>query len=393
MGRIVVRSHRLIVLLLFALLTGGCMGWADAGGPRPGTIVGGARVAVGGAVFPLYGATVATSGATNAVTSTDRNGTYMLSRLREGRHQVQLRALHGVYSQSLHVANRERLDWLVKPSSINSNLFFELAALKRVWLDQYDRIHFDYGGELVRWEQTQISVFMDVQSAPYGLPSGVVHTYWQELKRWEQYLAHRYKFVETHDDRRADVVVRWVPPGWFGDQAAITRQVAQYYNGALKRVEIEIDVQWADFPGVWEHEVGHAMGLGYVSDKNSVMYPRLALTGPQRRTLSQHEAAHVRLMYDIPSGQRLAGGWGVWAADATLAGEDEFGARGVVGFDGFAADEPGAAGVILHGAAVDQDGSSGHGADEPGAGLFSAEEAPVSGTRERMLRLAPEELP
>ncbi len=104
-----------------------------------------------------------------------------------GRHQVQLRALHGVYSQSLHVANRERLDWLVKPSSINSNLFFELAALKRVWLDQYDRIHFDYGGELVRWEQTQISVFMDVQSAPYGLPSGVVHTYWQELKRWEQY--------------------------------------------------------------------------------------------------------------------------------------------------------------------------------------------------------------
>src|SRR5690606_21141425 len=116
------------------------MGWADAGGPRPGTIVGGARVAVGGAVFPLYGATVATSGATNAVTSTDRNGTYMLSRLREGRHQVQLRALHGVYSQSLHVANRERLDWLVKPSSINSNLFFELAALKRVWLDQYDRI-------------------------------------------------------------------------------------------------------------------------------------------------------------------------------------------------------------------------------------------------------------
>ncbi len=147
--------------------------------------------------------------------------------------------------------------------------------------------------------------------------------------------------------------MRWVPPGWFGDQAAITRQVAQYYNGALKRVEIEIDVQWADFPGVWEHEVGHAMGLGYVSDKGSVMYPRLALTGPQRRTLSQHEAAHVRLMYDIPSGQRLAGGWGVWGrGDATLAGEDEFGARGVVGFDGFAADEPGAAGVILHGAAV-----------------------------------------
>ena len=135
------------------------------------------------------------------------------------------------------------------------------------------------------------------------------------------------------------------------------------------------------------------MGLGYVSDQNSVMYPRLALTGPQRRTLSQHEAAHVRLMYDIPSGQRLAGGWGVRAADATLAGEDEFGARGVVGFDGFAADGTGRG----RGHFARRRGRSGRVVGsrrpEPGAGLFSAEEAPVSGTRERMLRLAPEELP
>lgn len=374
------RVHHWIVLVLLAALTTGCIGWADAG-ERPGSVTGQARVVIGGVSFPVYEAKVAASGATNAVAWTQRDGAYRLTFLRKGQHDLHLQALHGTYRQSLYVQGRERRDWVLQPGNVNAERFFELAALKRVWLDAKNQLQAAYDGELVRWEKRKIAVYMDVYGAPYGFDAATADRYWQELRRWEQYLAHQYEFVKAGDPQRADIVVQWVEPWEIGDQAGITRQVAHYYNGALKLVEIYISVDWADSPGVWEHELGRAMGLGAVSDQNSVMYPRLMLSGPQRRTLSQYEASLVRLMYDIPSGQRLGGGWrpaavsvagGLEDGDGALDGADLFGLS-----DGL---------TVAAGQLLDVDLDAGAAGALP---LVPAREAPVSGARESVLRVEP----
>lgn len=313
------RRWKLVVLLVLAVFAAGCSGWVDDS-PRPGSIYGHARVDVGGTTFPLAGVRVVTSGATNVVTRTQRDGRFTLSRLREGMHTVRLQALHGTYTDSLYVQEREELPWTVKPTNISPELFFQVSTLKQVYADASDRIVWDYG-ELVRWEKKLISVYMDVAGAPFGLDPAVPDAYWKELDRWESYLAYNYRFVRAHDPERADIVVQWVPPQWLWPEVGIARQKAFYSNGALRRVEIEIDVEWADVPGLWEHELAHAMGIGHINDSKSVMYPFLA--PGQRTTLSDVEVAHVRLMYDIPSGQRLVGGWGARVA-SLAAVETEF---------------------------------------------------------------------
>lgn len=348
---------KLAVVFLVALLATGCIEWAEGGAPRPGSIQGRAQVEVGGTRFPVNDAQVVASGATNAVTYTGRNGWFQLNRLREGTHTVQLRALHDTYTKSLYVSDSEELHFTVKPAVVFPELFFQLSELKRVYVDANDRLTWDYG-ELVRWEKSTISVYMDVQSAPYGLDPRIADKYWRELDNWERYLAYQYRFVSTNDPQKADIIVRWIPPGSMWPEVGIARQIAHYANGSLRLVEIEIDVAWADEPGLWEHELAQAMGVGQVNDPKSVMYPYL--TKGQRTTLSSTEAAHVRLMYDIPSGQRLVGGGaGMWAlaAPARVAGES-----GVEG------DVEGAA---------------------SGAG-FAVEEAAVSGTRTHVLRVAPD---
>lgn len=348
---------KLAAVLVIALLATGCIEWAEGGALRPGSIHGQAHVEVGGTRFPLAGAQIVASGATNAVTSTARNGAFQLRWLREGKHTVQLRALHGTYSNSLYVVDREQLHFTVKPTGISPELFFQLSNLKHWYVDDYDRLTWRYG-ELVRWEKSQISVYMDVEYAPYGFDPRIADSYWRELDNWEDYLAYQYRFVRAHDAERADIVVRWVPEGSMWPEVGVARQIADYQNGSLRRVEIEIDVAWAHVPGLWEHELAQAMGLGHVTDDQSVMYPYLS--GGQRTTLSPWEVHHVRLMYDIPSGQRLVGG----AAGLAMSPS-----------------EPRALGVAT--AVV----------DEANGAPFSVEEAAVSGTRTHVLRVAPDMVP
>lgn len=144
--------------------------------------------------------------------------------------------------------------------------------------------------------------------------------HWKEMERWEAYLGYKYRFVRANNPQQADIVVRWVPPNSMWPEVGVARHIARYINGSLKRVDIEIDAAWASYPGLWPHELAHAMGVGHVTDPYSVMYP--ILSSSQRTTLSPQEAAHVRLLYDVPSGQRLAGSWGGRPADAELdAGE------------------------------------------------------------------------
>lgn len=372
------RSIQLMVLLGIALLTSGCMGWVE-GGSRPGSIHGNTRADVGGTLFPLSGVRLVTSGATNTLAFTNRNGSFTVGRLFEGQHTVRLQALHATYERSVFVTGREQLPWTVKPTGIVPELFYHLSGLKRLYIDDYGYQITDYG-TLVRWEKPNIYVFMDVHAAPYGFDARWVDEYWDELRRWETYLSYQLGFMRIDDASRADIVVRWVPPGSLGDHAGVAKQVAFYHNGSLKRVEIEIDVMYGDFPGLWEHELAHAMGVEHVSDSQSVMYP--FLSHGQRTTLSPMEVAHVRLMYDIPSGQQLVGGWSgmrqagaiVFAGDSAAVPHDE----GVFPHDD---------GVFPHeGDVLSFEGN----AFSPDSYLFSVEAALVTGQREHVLRLAPD---
>lgn len=308
-------SPRWIVLLVVALLAAGCTGWPDGpdwGGGRAG-ISGRATVQIGGYTFPLYGARIVVGSSHGGFSQTNRNGHYSYGRLAAGNHRVTLQALHGTYSDSIYVRGDgqqpQTLDWRVRPKGLDSELFFHLSGLRSLYVN--DRGHFStVNGDLVRWEKSLIRVHFDVYGAPHGFDPYVADQYWREVRRWESRLDRRITFARTTDPYAADIVVSWVPEGWLGDHAGIAKHVAFYANGALKRVEIEIDVAWADYPGLWEHEFAHAMGVDHVRDAASVMYPYLGYN--QRKTLSTKEIAHVRLMYDIPSGQRLSwsGGYG-----------------------------------------------------------------------------------
>lgn len=306
-----------MVLLAVAVAAAGCS--SIEAEDRPGDIFGKAQVNVGGAVFPLSDVRIVVSGATNAVTYTRRDGSFALARLRQGQHTVQLQALHDTYERAVYVQAREQVSFSVTPAGISPALFYQLSGLQRVYVDGSGRITWD-AGELVRWEKTQIHVYFDVASAPPGVDLRIVNEYWKEMERWEAYLGYKYRFVRANNPQQADIVVRWVPPNSMWPEVGVARHIARYINGSLKRVDIEIDAAWASYPGLWPHELAHAMGVGHVTDPYSVMYP--ILSSSQRTTLSPQEAAHVRLLYDVPSGQRLAGSWGARPADAELdAGE------------------------------------------------------------------------
>lgn len=294
---------RALALLALALAAAGCH-WLD-GGDRPGMIYGRAQAEVGGVFLPLSDVRVAASGATNAVTHTRRDGGFTLARLNEGPHTVQLQALHGTYHRSVFVHGKHELPFVVKPADISAALFFELSGLKRVDVDDDGRL-FWYYGELVRWEKPLVSVYMDLATAPPEVDWRTVEEYRKELERWEAYLGNKVRFTKANSPEKADIYVQWAPPDSMWPQVGVARHTARYVDGSLKRVDIEIDAAWARYPGLWAHELAHAMGVMHVSDPSSVMYP--ILDGDQRSTLSPREVDHVRLMYDVPSGQRLASG-------------------------------------------------------------------------------------
>lgn len=289
-------------IFIAALLLSGCITWAEDGTPRGG-ITGRATVTIGGYTFPLAGARVTAPG-TYSTVATNRNGQYSHTRLPTGRQRVTLRPLHGAYERTVFVQEHRlrTVDWDVHANRLNADKFLQLSGLMDIFVDQRGRMDWDYG-DLVRWEKRTVSVYFDETGAPRGLPAGTVQRYIAEMNRWESRLDNRVSFVRTRDEGRADIAVYWVPPDSLGDHAGIAYHRAFYANGALKRVEIEIDVQFAQWPGLWEHEFAHAMGAGHLNDKGSVMYP--LLLQHQRATLSPDEWAHVRLLYDIPSGQRL----------------------------------------------------------------------------------------
>lgn len=315
-----------LVLVTIGLLVSGCVGWTD-GAYYKGAVTGRATARIGRYSFPLMGARIVPAHGYGEA-QTDRNGRYTYRGLEPGHHQVTLQTLHATYNDSVYVPAEQRrpqrLDWNVRPPAIHSETFFFLSGLKNLWVDNKGRYDFD-DGELVRWEKSVVTVYFDVDGAPEDFDWGWIDQYWAELNRWHEYVAGRIRFARSWNEPTADIVVRWVPKGSLGEYAGIARHVAYYANGALKRVEIEIDVAYGHLRGLWAHEFAHAMGVGHVQDEDSVMNPYLR--PGQRTTFSPQEVEHIRLMYDIPSGVRLSAGGHYFALDSKQ-GLDQDGALG-----------------------------------------------------------------
>jgi len=301
------RPARLVWLLIVLLLAAGCkVRWEGEWGFGSGSVHGSATLRHDG--FPLAGAEVRLDGPTRRTTTTSRSGTFSFSGLPEGHYTVTLRALHGTYSTTLRVGGADVLHWRVEPAGYDRELFYQISGLKKYYVDGSGRLVWDYG-RLARWEQPVIRIYMDVAAAPHGFDPAWPNLYWNEVSRWEDMLRGRIEFRRVYSAQDADVVVRWQPRGFLGDQAGVARHLAYYENGAIKRVLIEIDVGYGHYAGLWAHEFAHGMGIDHVTDAASVMYPWLE--SGQRTTFSSKERDHVRLVYDLPSGQRLAGGWGM----------------------------------------------------------------------------------
>ncbi len=302
-----IRLQRIAVLLFVALLAAGCeVRWKGewGGGIGDSSVYGQAEVRYDG--FPISGAVVRVDGPARRQTTTTRSGTFSISGLPDGRYTVTLRALHGSYSTSLWVSGVGTVNWRIEPAGYDRDLFHQISGLKQYYVDSKRRLVWDYG-RLVRWEQPVIRVYMDVAAAPHGFNPAWPDIYWKEIERWEDVLKGRVDFRRVYREADADLLVRWQPQGFLGDHAGIARHLAYYENGAIKRVLIEIDVGYGGASGLWAHELAHAMGIDHVTERSSVMYPYME--PGQRTTLSQKEREHVRLMYDIPSGQRLVGGY------------------------------------------------------------------------------------
>ena len=300
-----VRFSALIALLV--LVAAGCdFRWkrGDWGHRGDASLYG--RVITDPDGFPLMEAEVRLSGPVERRTNTSRDGAFTLSGLPQGRYTVSLKALHGEYTTSVWLNGAESLTWPVDPPGFDRELFHQLSGLKKYYVDGSGRLTWEYG-RLVRWEQRAIRVYLDTAGAPYEFRPEWADLYWHELTSWEGMLKGRVDFVRVYDARDAEIAVYWRPSGFLGDQAGIVRHLAFYENGALKRVQIEIDVEYGGTPGLWAHELAHAMGVDHVTDPRSVMYPWLQ--PGQRGALSENERYHVRLMYDIPSGRRLSSGY------------------------------------------------------------------------------------
>lgn len=305
-----------VALTAIAALVAGC----DVGWPQErwgsASVRGKAMLRSDG--LPVAGAQITLDGPVRRQVTTSRSGVFTLAGLPEGRYSATLRALHDSYTRPLWVQGDQVVNWWLEPISYDRELFYQISGLKEYYADGSGRLTWDYG-QLVRWEKDLVRVYLDELGAPYGYHPSWPDHYWQEVRRWESILKGRITFRRVYRAGDADLILVWQPQGFLGDHAGIARHLAYYENGALKRVQIEIDVAYGDRFELWAHELAHGMGVGHVTDPRSVMYPWLEHA--QRNTFSQTETAQVRLMYDLPSGQQLSGGYGMAAVDGDGGGE------------------------------------------------------------------------
>lgn len=272
------------------------------------------EVTLAGTNLPLHNAELRFVGPWHRTVTTNRSGTFSLQ-LAEGAYTVELRTVHGTYTRSIYVDKASHVTWDVQPTGLNIELLYQLSGIREVFWNSATQTVEWRPGELNRWEQSLIRVNFDYMNSTPGAQPHWADQYWTEMLSWQQLLGGRVLFTQVSNPAQADIVVTWVPAGFLGNQVS-SRQLQYYENGALRRVTIQIDVRFWDDAALWVHQMAHAMGLSYINDAASVLYP-LHLPNTQRATLSIPERDHARIIYDLPSGLRPLGGFGIQSLDVT----------------------------------------------------------------------------
>lgn len=306
----------LVALIVALAVLAGCSGQVIGRIEIPGGYDLHGEVYLRNTNLPIVDATLTFNGPTTRTVRTNRQGRFAV-RLPSGNYYVELHTVHGTYSRQVYVGSNGRIDWPVTPSwGFNPNLFYEISGLHRVY--SYPDGSLDwYYGELIRWEQPQVNVYFDfAQSHSWANPNWAGR-YWNVVNGWGTTLNNVLSFRQVYSLNQADVVVQWVAPGSLGQNIAVL-STSTYQNGALRQVLIKIDVDWGNDENLWAHEWARALGLSYVSDQKSVLFP-YHVAG-QRNSLTLAERNHARLVYDLPSGLRLNQTFGTMAID--LAAED-----------------------------------------------------------------------
>lgn len=273
-------------------------------------------VNIAGTNIPVYEAELRFSGPVFRTVKTDRTGQYSVH-LPAGRYTVEVRTVHGTYLRSVHVSGTTHFNLQLDPAWFNAELLYQISGMRRIfWNPNTNAVEWDYG-ELHRWEQSQVRVYFDFANSVGGAQRSWADSYWSEIYAWQQLLGGKVMLLEVFDPSLADIVIQWK----LLQNGAASRQLQYYENGALRKVLIEIDVRFWDDSALWVHQMAHAMGLSYLNDPQSVLYP-LHLPQTQRVSLSPQERNHARLVYDLPSGLRLLSGFSILSLDET-EGEEQ----------------------------------------------------------------------
>lgn len=289
----------LIGLMVFA---GGCI--VEDNGYSSGSVVGYAIVARHG--FPLVDAGVTLQGVGRATGYTDGRGVFQIGSLRVGKYTASLSTVHPSsgargYQQDISVgARQETLAFAVEPNWVDWDLFYQLSGLMRPVdpLDPHGAWELE---ELHRWDKPRggwIKIYFDTDGVHPDDREPFTEAFLEEMRKWGNRLRGRFSFRTVYDPHDADITVRWEDQGGGAYFASVV------HAGALSSVDITIDPYDAEDSVLLALLFARAMGVGFVDDPYSIMYPYWE--PGQREYLTAREIDHIRLMYDLPTGVRLA---------------------------------------------------------------------------------------